>query len=54
MSQIMSVRGPVDSGELGFARISEFVLPTLRRIGVSEDDIRLMMFENPARILTTP
>jgi predicted metal-dependent phosphotriesterase family hydrolase len=50
----MTVRGPVDSGELGFKRISEFVLPTLRRVGVSEDRIRLMMFKNPARILATP
>ena len=41
-------------GGEGFTRISEFVLPTLRRIGVSEDEIRLMMFENPARILATP
>ena len=53
MSQIITVRGPVDSGE-GFTRISEAVLPTLRRIGVAEDEIRLMMFENPARILATP
>jgi predicted metal-dependent phosphotriesterase family hydrolase len=54
MSQIMTVRGPVDSGELGFTRISEFVLPTLRRIRVPEDEIRLMMFGNPARILASP
>jgi phosphotriesterase-related protein len=41
-------------GGEGYTRISDFVVPTLRRVGVPEDEIRLMMFGNPARILATP
>lgn len=38
-------------GGEGFARIPRFIVPTLRRCGVSEDDIRRMTVENPARLL---
>jgi predicted metal-dependent phosphotriesterase family hydrolase len=30
----------------------EFVLPELRRLGVPEDALRLIMVENPQRVLT--
>lgn len=38
-------------GGSGFTRIHNFVLPTLRKCGVSEADIHKMTVENPARIL---
>jgi phosphotriesterase-related protein len=38
-------------GGEGYTRIPRFVVPTLRESGVSEDDIRLMTVENPARLL---
>lgn len=38
-------------GGEGFTRIHNFVLPTLRKCGVSESDIRKITVENPARIL---
>lgn len=36
----------------GFAYISRYVLPALRRKGVSEEAIHRIMVENPARVLT--
>jgi len=38
-------------GGEGYTRIPRFVVPTLRASGVSEDDIRMMTVENPARLL---
>jgi phosphotriesterase-related protein len=38
-------------GGEGFTRIPRFVVPTLRRCGVSEDDLRRITVENPARLL---
>ena len=38
-------------GGEGFTRIPTFVLPTLRRCGVSEADIQKISVENPARLL---
>lgn len=38
-------------GGEGFTRIHNFVLPTLRSAGVSEEDIRRITAENPARLL---
>ena len=38
-------------GGEGFTRIPNFVLPTLRRCGVSEADIQKMVVDNPARLL---
>lgn len=38
-------------GGEGFTRIHNFVLPTLSRCGVSEDVIRAITVENPARLL---
>ena len=38
-------------GGEGFTRIPKFVLPTLRRCGVSEADINKMTVDNPARLL---
>lgn len=36
----------------GFARLLNFVVPTLREIDIHEDDIQNITFENPARILS--
>jgi phosphotriesterase-related protein len=38
-------------GGEGFTRIPHFVVPTLRRCGVSEADIRRITVDNPARLL---
>jgi phosphotriesterase-related protein len=38
-------------GGEGFTRIPRFVVPTLRRSGVSEEALRLITVENPARLL---
>ncbi|MCC6222498.1 MAG: hypothetical protein IT201_03290 [Thermoleophilia bacterium] len=38
-------------GGLGYAWLTEFVLPTLRRVGISDGDIRRMTIESPARLL---
>lgn len=38
-------------GGEGYTRIHNFVVPTLRRSGVSDEDIRMMTVENPARLL---
>ena len=39
-------------GGMGFSYVMEFVLPELRRLGVGEDAIWLIMVENPRRVLT--
>ena len=39
-------------GGMGFSYVMEFVLPELRRLGVAEDALRLIMVENPQRVLT--
>ncbi len=39
-------------GGLGFTYISDYFLPALRTMGVSEQDIHKMMVENPRRALT--
>jgi predicted metal-dependent phosphotriesterase family hydrolase len=36
----------------GFAHLIQNFLPRLKKLGVSEDDIRIMTVENPARALT--
>jgi len=38
-------------GGEGFTRIPRFIVPTLRRCGVSEVDLRKITVENPARLL---
>lgn len=38
-------------GGEGYRRLSDFVVPALQMCGVSEQDIRKIMVENPARIL---
>jgi len=38
-------------GGEGFTRIPRFIVPTLRRCGVSEDDVSRITIENPARLL---
>lgn len=38
-------------GGLGFTYISDYFLPELREMGVSEQDIHKMMVENPRRVL---
>ena len=39
-------------GGMGFSYVMEFVLPELRRRGVAEEALRLIMVENPQRVLT--
>ena len=39
-------------GGVGYCRLTQFVIPTLREVGVSDYDIRQMTVENPARLLT--
>jgi hypothetical protein len=39
-------------GGTGFSYISEYFLPELRRMGVSDEQIRKMMIDNPRRALT--
>ena len=39
-------------GGMGFSYVMEFVLPELRRLGVAEDALRLIMVNNPQRVLT--
>ena len=39
-------------GGMGFSYVMEFVLPELRRLGVAENALRLIMVENPQRVLT--
>ncbi len=39
-------------GGMGFSYVMEFVLPELRRLGVAEDALQLIMVENPRRVLT--
>jgi phosphotriesterase-related protein len=39
-------------GGTGYSYVMEFVLPELRRLGVTEEQIRQMMVENPKRVLT--
>ncbi len=38
-------------GGLGYCRLTDFVIPTLRDLSVSEYDIRRMLVVNPARLL---
>lgn len=38
-------------GGEGYTRIHNFVIPTLLRCGVSDEDIRMITVENPARLL---
>jgi phosphotriesterase-related protein len=38
-------------GGEGYTRIQKFIVPTLRRSGVSDSDIHLITVENPARLL---
>ncbi len=45
--KILTRRG----GGTGYCRLTDFVIPTLRDLGVSDYDIRLMTIENPARLL---
>jgi len=40
-------------GGEGFTRIPRFVVPTLRRCGVSEDDLQRITVDNPARLLAS-
>ncbi len=42
------------SGHTGYCHIFEDFLPRLRRLGVSEDQIEVMMVANPARVLGFP
>ena len=39
-------------GGRGYSYILEFFLPELRRLGVTDAQIRKLMIENPRRILT--
>ena len=39
-------------GGMGFSYVSEFVLPELKRQGVTDDQIEKIMVENPRRVLT--
>jgi|GEM_PF-260381 len=41
-------------GGAGYSRLPGFVAPFLRKIGVSDFDLRRMTVENPARILSAP
>jgi len=41
-------------GGAGYCRLPGFVAPFLRKIGVSDFDVRRMTVENPARILAAP
>jgi phosphotriesterase-related protein len=41
-------------GGFGYSHIMEHILPTLRYYGVQEKQIRVMMIENPKRILSRP
>ena len=45
--KILTRRG----GGMGYCRLTEFVVPALRDVGVSDFDIRQMTVENPARLL---
>ena len=38
-------------GAEGYCRLTRWVLPTLRQVGVSEADLECMMRTNPARML---
>ncbi|SFL55064.1 phosphotriesterase family protein [Pelosinus propionicus] len=38
-------------GGEGYTRLTDFVLPSLKKCGVSDNDIKKIMVENPARIL---
>jgi phosphotriesterase-related protein len=38
-------------GGEGYSRLTTFVIPALRRLGIAEEQIRAMTVENPARIL---
>ena len=38
-------------GGFGYCRLTEYVLPTLKGLGVSDYDIRQLTIENPARLL---
>lgn len=39
-------------GGTGFSYISEYFLPELKRLGVSEESIRKIMIDDPRRALT--
>jgi len=39
-------------GGEGYCRLTNFVIPTLRQLGISDGDIHLMMVENPAKLLS--
>lgn len=39
-------------GGTGFAYVSEYFIPELRRLGVSEENLRKIMIDNPRRALT--
>ena len=38
-------------GGEGYCRLTEYVAPWLKEVGISEDDIRMITVDNPARIL---
>ena len=38
-------------GGTGFSYISEYFLPELQRLGVSDEDVRKIMIDNPRRAL---
>jgi len=38
-------------GGHGYCRILDFVVPTLRQMGIKEEDIEKIIVENPARML---
>jgi phosphotriesterase-related protein len=46
--KILTRRG----GGMGYCRLTNFVVPTLRQLGVSDFDIRQMTTANPARLLS--
>lgn len=39
-------------GGEGYCRLTRFVVPTLKSVGISDEDIRLLTIKNPARILS--
>ncbi|PYV07964.1 MAG: aryldialkylphosphatase, partial [Acidobacteria bacterium] len=39
-------------GGRGFSYVSEYFLPELRRLGLSREQVRRIVVENPRRVLT--
>ena len=39
-------------GGMGYSYVLEFVVPELKRLGITEDQIRMILVENPRRVLT--